>query len=443
MNYSESLEYIHSVTWRGSRPGLSRTRELLSKLGDPQKGMKFIHVAGTNGKGSVCSMLDSVLREAGYKAGLYTSPYIVRFNERMQVGGVPVSDEELAELTTLVRPFADSMQDPPTEFELITALAFLYFKRHECEAVVLEVGMGGRLDSTNVIESPLVSVITGIALDHTAVLGGTVAEIAREKAGIIKTGRPVVYGGKDNEAYKVIADKAKETGSALTRTSTGSIKLRSCDIHGTVFDYGRLKNVSVGLCGSYQPENAATVIETVRALRRAGLRISPKALRRGIGNAVWPARFELLAEDPPVIFDGSHNVQGVTAAVESIKRILGTKVTLLMGVLADKDYSDMVGLLSGIASQVFTVTPPSPRALGAKELAAVFAGNGIKAQDFGDIPAGVKAAVTCARASGTPLVMLGSLYMYGEVKAAFDTCFTHTNSGCQSAQTARFCGRKI
>ncbi|MBR5745809.1 MAG: bifunctional folylpolyglutamate synthase/dihydrofolate synthase [Clostridia bacterium] len=429
MNYTESLEYIHSITWRGSRPGLSRTAELLKKLGDPQKGQKFIHVAGTNGKGSVCAMLDSVLRAAGYKVGLYTSPYIVRFNERMQVNGTPVSDEELAELTTYIRPFADSMADPPTEFELITALAFVFFKRHGCDVVVLEVGMGGRLDSTNVIESPLVSVITGIALDHTAVLGNTVEAIAGEKAGIIKPGRPVVYGGRDDAAFKVIAEKAKESGSALTRTAAGSIKIRSCGINGTVFDYGRLKGVSVGLCGSYQPENAATVIETLRALRRLGLKIAPAALRKGIAGAVWPARFELLSKDIPAVFDGSHNVQGVTAAVDSIKQTLGKKVVLLAGILADKDYAGMVKLLSQVASEAFTVTPPSPRALGAKELAAVFESNGVKAASCEDIPSGVRAAALRARALGAPLVMLGSLYMYGEVKAAFDTFSTHTISG--------------
>ena len=419
MNYTESLEYIHSITWRGSRPGLSRTRELLKMLGDPQKDLKFVHVAGTNGKGSACAMLDSVLRAAGYKVGLYTSPYIVRFNERMRVGGTPVSDEELAELTTFLRPYADSMADPPTEFELITALAFLYFKRHGCDIVVLEVGMGGRLDSTNVIDPPLVSVITGIALDHIAVLGGTVEEIAREKAGIIKQGSPAVYGGRDDAAFAVIAEKAKETGSALTRTSVGSIKIRSCGINGTVFDYGRLKNLSVGLCGSYQPENAATAIETVRVLRRRGLKVPPSALRRGLARAVWPARFELLSKDPVAVFDGSHNEQGVAAAVESIKTVLGGKAVLLMGVLADKDYRTMVKLLAGAAIEVFAVTPPSPRALAAEELAGVWRENGIKAR-AGDIPQCVNAAFQRARALGAPLVMLGSLYMYGEVKAAFD-----------------------
>ncbi|MBO5767990.1 MAG: bifunctional folylpolyglutamate synthase/dihydrofolate synthase, partial [Clostridia bacterium] len=212
MNYSAALEYIHSVEWLGSRPGLSRTQELLYKLGNPEKDMRYIHVAGTNGKGSTCAMLDSVLRRAGYKVGLYTSPYIVRFNERMCINGEPISDSELAELVETIKPIADTMEDKPTEFEIITALAFLYYKRHNCDIVVLEVGMGGRLDSTNVIDAPLVSVITGIALDHIAVLGNTVAEIAAEKAGIIKEGSAVVYGGRDDVAFSVSAKKAESLG---------------------------------------------------------------------------------------------------------------------------------------------------------------------------------------------------------------------------------------
>ncbi|MBR5286143.1 MAG: bifunctional folylpolyglutamate synthase/dihydrofolate synthase, partial [Clostridia bacterium] len=310
MNYSEALEYIHSVEWLGSRPGLSRTEELLAKLGNPERGMKFVHVAGTNGKGSTCSMCESVLRAAGYKVGLYTSPYIVRFNERMCINGEPIADEELAELVETIKPIADGMADKPTEFEIITALAFLYYKKHACDIVVLEVGMGGRLDSTNVIESPVASVITGVAIDHVSVLGNTVGEIAKEKAGIIKRSRPVIYGGKDDTAFAVISEKAHECQSRLVRTSIGEIDIKSMSVEGTTFDYGELKDIKLSLCGSYQPENAITVIETVRVLNEEGFDISEAALREGLKNARWRARFELLDKDPIVVFDGSHNMQG-------------------------------------------------------------------------------------------------------------------------------------
>ena len=197
MTYQEALDYIHSVCWKGSRPGLERTIELTERLGRPQDTLKFIHVAGTNGKGSTSAMLASILQQAGYKVGLYTSPFILRFNERMRINGEDVPDEELAQITALVRPHADAMEDTPTEFELITAIALCYFARNHCDYVVFEVGMGGRLDSTNVIaaESVAASVITGIAMDHTAFLGDTPEKIAAEKAGIIKANVPVVYGG--------------------------------------------------------------------------------------------------------------------------------------------------------------------------------------------------------------------------------------------------------
>ncbi|MBR4279100.1 MAG: bifunctional folylpolyglutamate synthase/dihydrofolate synthase, partial [Clostridia bacterium] len=416
MNYDEALEYIHSVEWMGSRPGLSRTQELLARLGNPERDLKYVHVAGTNGKGSTCSMLDSVLREAGYKVGLYTSPYIVRFNERMCVDGEPIADEELAELVSVIKPIADAMEDKPTEFELITAIAFLYFKRHNCDIVVLEVGMGGRLDSTNVIESPIVAVITGIAIDHASVLGNTVREIAAEKAGIIKRGVEVVYGGRDDDAFEVICAKAEETEAKVTRVSHHTIKIAEMTVYGSRFEYDCIEDIELGLCGSYQPENASTVIETVRKLNSNGFYIDEDALRKGLKNAKWRARFELLNEDPIVIFDGSHNLQGVTAAMESVKGFFGeSKVLLLMGVLADKEYGAMLDKIVPCVKSAFCITPPSPRALDSATLAQEFDKRGVAAVAFGTLYDGVEAAYREAVTQNMPLVMLGSLYMYGEV----------------------------
>ena len=416
MTYDEALQYIHSVEWLGSRPGLSRTQELLKKLGDPQKGIKFIHVAGTNGKGSTCSMLNSVLMAAGYKVGLYTSPYIVRFNERMQINGNPISDTELAELVSVIKPIADNMEDKPTEFELITAIAFLYFKRHNCDIVVLEVGMGGRLDSTNVITNPVVSVITGIAIDHASVLGGTVREIAAEKAGIIKPNCPVVYGGRDDIAFEVISKKAKECNSELVRTRLDTLKIHKMGIDGTEFGYTFYINLKLSLCGAYQPENAATVLETVHMLNKQGFVIRVSHVAEGLANARWRARFELLNQDPTVIFDGSHNLQGVTAAIESVKRFFGgNKVLLLMGVLADKEYDAMLDVIAPCVASAFCITPPSPRALGSASLASEFGKRGVKAKHFDAIYDGVDAAYNEAVTQNMPLVMLGSLYMYGDV----------------------------
>ncbi len=420
MNYNEALEYIHSVMWMGSRPGLSRTETLLRLLGNPEKGMKFIHVAGTNGKGSTCSMLDSVLRAAGYKVGLYTSPYIVSFNERMCIDGSPISDSELAELTSIVKPFAEGMADKPTEFELITAIAFLYYKKHACDVVVLEVGMGGALDSTNVIDAPVVSVITGIALDHTSVLGNTVSEIAVQKAGIIKKSRPVVYGGRDDIAFEVVAKTASDKGSACVRTKPDEVEVRSMDIFGTVFDYREFGGLKLSLRGKYQLDNVATVLETVKQLNANGFDVPYDAIKQGLASAKWRARFELLNAEPPVIFDGSHNIQGVAAAAESIKTFFKGKIILLMGVLADKDYHDMVSVLSPLVSEVCTVTPDSPRALKSDALAKVFGEFGVETTSFDDIESGVAEAYGKAKTQNMPLVMLGSLYMYGDVFKAFE-----------------------
>ena len=279
MTYTEAVAYIHSVTWKGSRPGLSRITELLEKLGNPQDRLRFIHVAGTNGKGSFCAMTESILRTAGYKTGLFVSPYIKEFNERICVSGVPIADEALAEATALVRDAADGMEDAPTEFELITAIGFVHFVREQCDIVELETGMGGRLDSTNIIKDPLLTVITGIALDHTAFLGDSVEQIAAEKAGIIKSGAPVLFGGRDAAARRVIAARAAEVGVPFFATADTPLTVREMTLSGTVADYGDWRWVYLPLLGSYQPYNLANVLAAVPLMREAGLHLSDTAVR--------------------------------------------------------------------------------------------------------------------------------------------------------------------
>jgi dihydrofolate synthase/folylpolyglutamate synthase len=281
--------------------------------------------------------------------------------------------------------------------------------------------MGGRLDSTNVIDSPVASVITGVAIDHVSVLGSTVGEIAKEKAGIIKQNRPVIYGGRDDVAFEVIRGKAKDCKSEIVRTEVGAISVKEMSVEGTVFDYGELKDVKLSLCGSYQPENAITVIETVRVLNREGFEISESALREGLKSAKWRARFELLGKEPTVIFDGSHNMQGVKAAAESVKRFFGNeKVLLLMGVLADKEWKAMLDELLPLAERMYCVTPNSPRALDSEILAKECNARSVTANAFDSIDDGVKKAYNDAKTQNVPLVMLGSLYMYGDVFKALE-----------------------
>ena len=349
MNYQEAIEYIHSINWQFCKPGLERIRELCEKLGHPERKLKFIHVAGTNGKGSFCAMTESVLRTAGYKTGLYTSPYIREFNERMQINGKSIGNDELAELTEYIKPIADQMADKPTEFELITAVAFEYFARNKCDVVVLEAGLGGRLDSTNIIRNPLLSVIMGIALDHTAILGDTVEKISAEKAGIIKDDSPVLFGGDNETAADVISTIAKERGSEFFRVDYNKLQNVNASLDESVFDFGERKNLSIKLLGLYQPKNASVVISAVDILNKYGLEISENALRAGLAIAAWQARFEKVSSDPLIIFDGAHNPQGIEQAVKSIKHYFGEKkVYILTGVLKDKNYEQIAEMLSAV-----------------------------------------------------------------------------------------------
>lgn len=416
MNYKEALEYIHTINWQFCKPGLERTRELCSMLGNPQNKLKFIHVAGTNGKGSFCSMLSSILREAGYKTGLYTSPYITKFNERMAINGKPISNKELAEITERVKCCADKMVDKPTEFELVTAIAFEYFAKNNCKYVVLECGLGGRLDSTNVISTAVLSVITGISLDHTSILGDTIEKIAYEKAGIIKENTPVLWCGESKEAGAVIEQVAKEKACKLYLPSHEEIIIKMSTLEKTILDYKGFRNVEIKLLGAYQPINCANVLEAVLALNEVGLDINIPHVIDGLGKAEWHARFEKILDTPLTIFDGAHNPEGVVASIEGIKNYFGSsKVYILTGVMADKDYLFMAEKISSVAAKVFTLTPDNPRALDSEKYARVFASLGIESKAFKTVKEATKCAIFEAKRDGKPLFCLGSLYMYGEI----------------------------
>ena len=433
MTYQQALDYIHSTCWKGSRPGLERTIELASRLGRPQDSLKFIHVAGTNGKGSTSAMLASILQKAGYKVGLYTSPFILRFNERMQIDGMDIPDDELAAITEAVKPHAEAMTDTPTEFELITAIALVYFARNACDYVVFEVGMGGRLDSTNIIDAETVvaSVITGIAMDHTAFLGDTPEKIAAEKAGVIKAGVPVVYGGNHPPVGKlipsseasscgaVIRQKANEMAAPYVETDHTLLGNVRSDLFGADFDFGEYKDLHVSLSGLYQPHNAANVLTVVDVLRTRGLTIPEAAVREGLASVTWPARFEVLSKSPLIIADGGHNPEGIDAAIASVNAYFkNEKILLLTGVMADKDYTHMVRRMAEVADRAFCVRPANDRALDPAAYAETFRGMGIPAEGYATVAEGVKAAIEVAKREGKALLCLGSLYMYGEVHAA-------------------------
>lgn len=366
----DPVAYINEPRWRSSRLGLDRTRDLLERLGNPQAALKAVHVAGTNGKGSTCAFLASALQQAGYKVGLFTSPYILEFADRIRVDGRNIAPDDLLAVTLDVREAAEAMEDHPTEFELMTAVAFTHFARSGCDICVVEVGLGGRLDSTNVLEASQVelSVITPIALDHTELLGDTLEAIAGEKAGIIKPGVPVVSAVQEPAAQGVIEATAAAQGAPLTCVDAGHVQGTPAD-----FSYRGWSGLRLGLMGSYQTGNAATAIEAIGVLRGRGWDIPDEAVAAGLEDASWPGRFELLGIDPPFIVDGGHNPQGAQVLVESLaQRFPDRPVLFILGVLADKDYPAMVRSLLAYAPTraVICIEPPNPRALPTEDLAA-------------------------------------------------------------------------
>lgn len=415
MTVSQALAYIHSVSWKGSVPGLSRTQELLQRLGNPQNQLKFVHIAGTNGKGSTAAMLASVLRAAGCTTGLYTSPFLSRFNERMQVNGQEIPDALLAEITEAIRPHAEAMEDAPTEFELVTAIAMVYFVRLHCDIVVLEVGLGGALDSTNVIAVPEVAVICNIGYDHMQVLGNSLEEIAQAKAGIIKGGDAVLYQ-QELCVEHVMENRCAAVGAALHRADFSRLQLHAQGLSGQVFDYGRWESLELPLLGAHQLKNAAVALEAIEILRKKGWNIADEAVRAGLKTVSWPGRFEVLRQSPLFIVDGGHNPQCIAALVENIRAYLpDKKVTALTGVMADKDFQEMFGEIAPYLSRFVAVTPDNPRALKAEQLAQVLEPFGKPVSWCDDVAQGVRLALSQTEPEDAVLAF-GSLYMVGEIR---------------------------
>ena len=415
MTKQEAIGYIEDQGWSKTRLGLDRTRTLLAALGDPQKKLKFVHVAGSNGKGSICAMLDSILRRAGYRTGLYTSPYLQDFCERMQVDGRPISGDALGRITERVKAAAGAMEDHPSQFELATAAALLWFAEEHCGIVVLEVGLGGELDSTNAIDAPEAAVIANIGLEHTEYLGSTLEEIAHTKAGIVKPGCACVCYDGAPEALEVIRTVCRERDVPLTVAENARLIPLAHDLNGQIFTWDG-KKYAMTLLGEHQLHNAAVVLETVEALRARGWSIPEEAVRAGLAMTRWPARFELLSRDPLFILDGGHNPQCARALAAALRDYLpGEKCTFLVGVLADKDWEAMLDILAPFASELLCLTPGSPRALPGETLAARAREKGIPALSFQDETDALLEGMERDR----PLVGFGSLYLMGKLRTLY------------------------
>lgn len=421
MTLDEALRYIHEVCWKGTIPGLERIQALLDAMGNPERKCKFVHVTGTNGKGSTCAMVASILRKAGYKTGLYTSPYLIRFNERIQINGEQISDADICELTEYVKPFAESIFERPTEFEMVTAIGFEYFARHKCDIVVCEVGMGGEFDATNVIPAPEAAVICNIGLDHTEVLGNTLEKIAGAKAGIIKPGCDAVLYRERPSVEAVFEERCKALNAPLHKADFDSLHLLSHSLEGQVFDWERFHALRLPLLGEHQLHNAAVALTTARVLQKRGWKITDEQIREGIESVRWPGRFELMRKDPMFIIDGGHNPQCIEALVKNIRDYLpGRELTVLTGVLGDKDFHCMYRDVTQYAKEFITITPANARALTAEKLADYLRQFGKPVTACDVVADGVRLAIEHAGKDGVVLCY-GSLYMIGDIDAALQT----------------------
>ena len=419
MIYTEAVDYIHSLFKFGIRPGLSGMDALLRLLGNPHKGLKYVHVAGTNGKGSTSTAISNVLIEAGYRVGLYTSPYVTHFLERVQFSGKPVDEDVFAKSVEKVKVAVESLEKDGvtiTEFEALTAAAFLCYKELCCDVVVLEVGLGGRLDATNIIENPLVNVITSLSIDHSAILGNTIEEIAFEKCGTIKeNGNVVCSFGQPDGAIKVIEKTVNDKNNYLKIPSESDVKIIKSDVFGTEFIYKNNKYF-VKMPGKHQVKNMTCVIEACEFLSKQ-FEISESDISNGISKTTLPARVEIINENPLVILDGGHNEDGAKAFFDAVSDILKTKnkVIVIAGMMGDKAVEKSLESLMKSTDIFYAVTPKNPRAMSADELSGIAEKYVSEVYAIAEINEAVESAFEQLTENDAMLIV-GSLYLAGEVR---------------------------
>ena len=420
MDYRQAVEFVESSSIVRERYGLEKLQQALHLLGDPHHHTEFVHIAGTNGKGSTAAMTASVLQTAGYRTGLYTSPHLMRYNERMQIDGVPISDEDFVEAASQVQRVCEQLGGVPIVFEVLTLMTLWYFAQQRCDIVVLEVGIGGLLDSTNVIPSPKVAIITQLGMDHTETLGNTLEEIAAQKGGIVKEGTPTVMALQEPSAVAIVQQICDKHHAPLALADPERLRVLDASVAGQMLEdreYGKLK---LPLAGEHQRKNAANVLEAVAMLRTQGYRISDDDVREGIAKTVWPARFERLSTAPDFILDGGHNPQCLHAATAALREYYpGQKVVFLVGMMADKDTDHMLAEMASIAKSFVCISPDSPRAMQPQLLAQQLTERfHLPACACGSVREGIAEATRQAGKEGV-VCALGSLYLAGEVRAAF------------------------
>lgn len=418
MTYEEALDNVYGRLVFGIKPGLERITALLSRLGNPQKRLKFVHVAGTNGKGTCSTLVASALRESGLRVGLYTSPYVLEFRERFQINGEMIPKEELIEEVETLAPVADEFEqngDQVTEFEYITALALHWFARRECDIVVLEVGMGGRFDATNVIDVPEVAAIMSISLDHTAILGDTLEKIAFEKAGILKEGgRLVLYPDQAPEVTEELTQICKERHVELILPDLTQVKELERSIDGTTFQ-ARDLTLRTPFLGEHQVKNAVTALKVLEVLKQRGWPVTEETVRQGFEKAFVPARMEVISREPLCLLDGGHNPGCAQALGEALDQFVPQRKVAIMGMMADKDSREALRILGPRFSQIITVAPEGLRALPAQKLAEVAKEFCPKVIPAGSCREALALAVRAMKDDGA-LIVCGSFYLAGEIR---------------------------
>ena len=419
MTYEEALNYIHGLLKFGIKPGLDRVKMLCDNLGNPEDCLSFIHVAGTNGKGSVCAMLESIFRHNGMKTGLFISPYITNFTERLSINNIPISNNDFAHYISKMQPIIEKMineNNSPTEFEVLTSLAFLYFKENNTDIVVLETGLGGLLDSTNIIKSPKASVITSISMDHTDILGNTINEIALQKCGIIKkNGITISYPNQDINALSVIMEQCALKNNTLYMANLNSVKILESNIYGNKFIYRDIE-VNLPLIGNHQILNAITAIETTFALNQHGYDISESAVTKGTKNVTFPARFEVFNKNPFIILDGAHNPDAIKKLYDNLAFLFeGKKITAICGILNDKDYEKSLSLIAPKINRFIAVSPNNNRALSSIKLADTAKKFCNNVKYFNNINEALQNALNNLHPDDV-LIIFGSLYLAGEIR---------------------------
>lgn len=412
MNYTEAKNYIDDCYKKGSVYGLDSIRALISELGSPQNGQRIIHIAGTNGKGSVGTFIASVLQKAGYKVGRFVSPTIYCYEERFQINGSYINNDDFAQVMTLVKAAADKISFDPTGFELETVAALCYFKMEKCDVSIIECGLGGKNDATNVIDNNMLTVLTSISLDHTALLGSTTAEIAEEKCGIIKEGTQVVSACQESTAEVVIKKHCEQSSVPCRFVNNADILNRKYIMPCQSFDFEKYKSVEISMLGEYQFENAALALKCIDVLKETGFNITDESIYSGMREAHWGGRFEIIGSDPVFILDGAHNPDAAQRLKNSLDLYFGgCKFNFITGIFADKDYDGILKITAPLADKIFVIKAPSPRGLDTSSLAAA----ALK-YNSSVVQSSLKEAVACCKEQKDHLtVAFGSLSFMGEI----------------------------